>query len=281
MSTIGAETVRVYDSAQPRPPVVTEFRNLWTYRGLLRLLVVRDITVRYKRSLLGVWWTLLNPLLTTGVLWLVFGQLLRFATPSEEPYIIYVLSGLLVITFFQQAVIQVGNSIVGSAAVLSKVYVPAEVFSLAAASAAAVNFALSLVPLLAIQLATGWGIPWTVVLVPIPALALLGLAAGVGLIVASAAVHFYDVIDLTGVVVQLIAYLTPGFYPISIVPEAYRPFMQLNPLYHYLLVFRGFVYGGEFAPALSFAVMAVTSLGALALGVWVFSRSWRNAAALL
>jgi ABC-type polysaccharide/polyol phosphate export permease len=155
------------------------------------------------------------------------------------------------------------------------------VFSLAAASAAAVNFGLSLVPLLAIQLATGWGIPWTVVLVPIPALALLGLAAGVGLIVASAAVHFYDVIDLTGVVVQLIAYLTPGFYPISIVPEAYRPFMQLNPLYHYLLVFRGFVYGGEFAPALSFAVMAVTSLGALALGVWVFSRSWRNAAALL
>lgn len=281
MASTGIEPPRVYDSAQARPPVLTEFRNLWTYRGLLRLLVVRDITVRYKRSLLGVWWTLLNPLLTAGVLWLVFSQLLRFELPGDEPYIVYVLSGLLVITFFQQGVVQVGNSIVGSASVLSKVYVPAEVFSLAAASAAAVNFLLSLVPLLVIQLVVGQGIPWTVLLVPIPALALLGLAAGVGLIVASAAVHFYDVIDLTGVVVQLIAYLTPGFYPIGIVPESYRPLLMLNPLYHYLLVFRGFVYGGEFAPLLSFAVMGVTSLAALALGVWVFSRSWRNAAALL
>lgn len=280
MVRTGSEASRIYDSAQARPPIITEFRNLWDYRGLLRLLVVRDITVRYKRSFLGLWWTLLNPLLTSAVLWLVFSQFFRFGSTNGEPYIIYVLSGTLVVTFFQQGVISVGNSIVGSASVLSKVYVPAEVFSLAAASAAAVNFMLSLIPLLLIQLALGVGIPWTVLLVPVPALLLLCLAAGVGLIVASAAVHFYDAIDLTAVLVQLIAFLTPSFYPIEFV-EDFRWVIELNPLYHYLAVFRGLIYGGFFAGPISWMVMGVSSTVMLALGVWTFSRSWRTAAALL
>ena len=85
--------------------------------------------------------------------------------------------------------------------------------------AALVNFVISLVPLLAIQLIVGVGIPWTVLLVPIPAFFLLMLVAGLGLLIASAAVYFYDVLDLTAVLTQLVGYLTPTFYPISIVPE--------------------------------------------------------------
>jgi ABC-type polysaccharide/polyol phosphate export permease len=274
-------TSYVYDSDQTRRPVVTELTNLWSYRGLLKLLVTRDITVRYKRSTLGVWWTLLNPLLTMSVLWIVFSQFFRFEIPGDVPYVVYLLSGILLITFFSQGVIATGSSIVNSASILSKVYVPAEVFAVAAAVAALVNFSISLVPLLVIQIVTGVGIPWTALLVPIPAFFMLMLVAGLGLLVASAAVFFYDVLDLTAVVIQLMAYLTPTFYPISIVPDQFVPFIQANPLYSYLVVFRGFMYEGVFAPGWNFAMMILSAVVVLLLGVWVFTKSWKNLVVVL
>lgn len=270
----------IYDSDQLRRPIATELKNLWEYRGLLKLLVARDLTVRYKRSTLGVWWTLLNPLLTTTVLWIVFSNFFRFQTEGE-PYIVYLLSGILLVTFFSQGVIATGSSIVNSASVLSKVYVPAEVFSVAASVAALANFGISLVPLIVIQLVTGVGIPVTILLVPIPAICLLLLVAGLGLLVASAAVYFYDVLDLTAVLTQLIGFLTPTFYPLSIIPDRFLGFIFANPLYSYLEVFRGFMYLGEFAPAWNFVVMVSTSLGVLLLGVWVFTKSWKNLVVVL
>jgi ABC-type polysaccharide/polyol phosphate export permease len=273
-------TTYVYDSDQPRRPIATELTNLWAYRGLLKLLVTRDLTVRYKRSTLGVWWTLLNPLLTMTVLWIVFSQFFRFDMPGV-PYIAYLLSGILLITFFAQGVIATGSSIVNSASVLSKVYVPAEVFAVAAAVAALVNFLISMIPLLAIQLITGVGVPWTALLVPIPAFFMLLLVAGLGLLVASAAVFFYDVLDLTAVLTQLVGYLTPTFYPISIVPERFLPLIYANPLYSYLTIFRGFIYEGVFAPTWTFAVMIGTSMVVLLIGVYVFTRSWKNLVVVL
>ena len=147
--------------------------------------------------------------------------------------------------------------------------------------AALVNFAISLVPLLAIQLIVGVGIPWTVLLVPIPAFFLLMLVAGLGLLIASAAVYFYDVLDLTAVLTQLVGYLTPTFYPISIVPERFLPFIYANPLYSYLAIFRGFMYEGVFAPTWTFVMMIGSAVIVLLLGVWVFTRSWKNLVVVL
>jgi ABC-type polysaccharide/polyol phosphate export permease len=270
----------IYDSDQQRTPLVTEFRNLWDFRGLLRLLVARDLTMRYKRSALGVWWTLLNPLLTMSVLWIVFSQFFRFQIP-DVPFAVYLLSGVLLVTFFGQGVNATGAAMVNNAAVLSKVYVPAEVFAFSSGAAAAANLTVSLVPLLIIQIVTGVGVPWTVFLVPIPAIFLLGFTVGVGLLVAAAAVYFYDVLDLTGVFIQLASYLVPTFYPIAIVPEHFRWLIHINPLYSYLRVFRGFVYEGAFAPGWNFAVMIISGIVVLVAGVWVFSRSWKNLVVLL
>lgn len=270
-------TTTHYDSAQARRPVLTEFQHFWTYRGLIRLLVNRDLTVRYKRSLLGVWWTLLNPLLTAGIMYLIFGQLFgsRFGT-TEEPYVVYLLSGVMFMTFFSQGVMATGAAITGASGILSKVYVPAEVFSISTALAAGVNFVISLIPLVAAQLIAGTGIPWTIVLTPIPALAMLAFVAGLGLLIASAAVFFYDVLDLTRVGVQLITYLTPMFWPVSIIPEQYQYLLRFNPLFSYLDIFRGFMYRGEFAEWWAFVIMLGSALLMLVLGVWVFARSWRQ-----
>ncbi|HEX2028777.1 MAG TPA: ABC transporter permease [Nitriliruptorales bacterium] len=269
-----------YDSEQSRRPLVSEAIHFWEYRELIKLLVVRDLTVRYKRSVLGMWWTLLNPLLTTAIMWLIFSQLFRFPIPGV-PYVVYLLSGVLLVTYFAQGVAATGAAIVNSSSVLSKVYVPPEVFSLAAATAATVNLFVGMIPLLVVIVVTGVGVPWTVVLTPIPALAMLALITGIGLLVASLAVFFYDVLDLTNVFIQLIAYLTPSFYPLDIVPDQYKIFIKLNPLYHYLLVFRYFVHGGEVPAWFSYVVMGGTSLTVLAAGVWLFSRSWQRLVVLL
>ena len=272
--------MRVYDSDQLRKPLVSEFRNLWQFRGLLRLLVTRDLTLRYKRSALGVWWTLLNPLLTMSVLWIVFSQVFRFEIPGV-PFAVYLLSGILIITLFAQGVNSTGAAMVNNAGVLSKVYVPAEVFAFSSGVAAAANFAISLLPLFAIQLVTGVGVPWTALLIPLPLIMLLAFTIGVGLLVAAAAVYFYDVLDLTNVFLQLVSYLVPTFYPISMIPERFLPIIQINPLYSYLKVFRGFAYEGVFAPGWNFVVMIVSGVAMLVLGVWVFSRSWKNLVVLL
>jgi ABC-2 type transport system permease protein len=279
--TAAATGTPVYDSARRRRPLVSELENLRLHRGLLRLLVVRDLTVRYKRSALGIWWTMLNPLLTTAVMFAVFSQVFRFQLPEGEPFIVYLLSGVILVGFFSQGVIAAGSSIVNSAGILTKVYVPPEVFALAAASAAGVNFLINLLPLLVIQLLLGVGIPWTILLVPVPAVLLLGLVTGIGLLVAAAAVYFYDVIDLTAVVLGLVGYLTPTFYPITIVPDQLRPLVEANPLYSYLLAFRNLVYLGRVPPWYVWAMMAATAVLALIVGLGAFSRSWRRLVVLL
>lgn len=276
-STAGA----FYDSDEQRRPFVTEARNLFAYRGLLRLLVTRDLTLRYKRSLLGVWWTLLNPLLTTAVMYVVFSNVFRFRIPGGVPFVVYLLSGVLVVTFFSQGVNNVGVSLVSSASILTKVYVPPEVFAVAAAIAAAVNFGISLGPLLAVQLATGVGIAWTAPLVVIPVVALLFLVTGAGLLVATSAIRFPDTLDLVAILIVLLGYLTPSFYPLNIVPARFRFVVEANPLYSYLVVFRDLVYGSSDAAAWNWVVMLGSSLAMLAVGTYVFSRQWRTTVALL
>jgi len=267
----------VYDSAQLRRPLLTELQNLWRYRGLIGLLVGRELTVRYKRSALGVWWTLLNPLITTAIMWLVFGQIFggRFGDTGDEPYVLYLLAGVLFMTFFSQALLATGAAITGSASILTKVYVPAEVFSFATSIAGGVNFLISLIPLFVVQLITVQAIPWTILLVPIPVLAMLALVTGLGMLIAAGAVFFYDVLELSRVAVTLLMYLTPVFYPIEIYGR-FLPIAQLNPLFSYLEVFRSLMYRGTMPPLWQWGMVLGSALAALALGVWFFSHSWRR-----
>jgi ABC-type polysaccharide/polyol phosphate export permease len=270
----------VYDSAQRPFPLVREVGNAWRYRRLLGVLVVRDVTVRYKRSALGVWWTLLNPLLTTAVMWVVFSQVFRFAT-GATPYLVYLLSGLVVVTFFSTAVLGVAGSLLRGSAILSKLYVPPELFAVAAAAVAVFDLAISLIPLLIVQAAYGVGIPWTLLLLPIPVLCLAAFAAGIGLALAPAAVRFGDVVQLTTVGLYLIGLLTPSFYPISAVARQFHHLLELNPLYHHLLVFRSLAYGGTLGPWWAWVVMIGASALSVAGGGALFSRGWPRAVVAL
>jgi homopolymeric O-antigen transport system permease protein len=279
---VGSGAASVYDSDRRSPLLLTELANFWSYRALIRLLVLRDVLARYKRSMLGIWWTLLNPLLTMTVMWLIFSHLFRFTTAAGGvPYVVYLLSGLIFVIFFQQGVETVASSVVVNADILRKVYVPAEVFCLSGALAAAVNLLLSMIPLLILQLALGVGIPWTLVLVPLPILALLFLVVGLGLIVAAIAVRFHDMLDFNRVILTMVYYLTPVFYPISIVPPTIRRLLELNPVYHDLNLFRSLVYIGSLSSWQTWVAAFGSGLIALAAGLWIFGKSWRTAAALI
>ena len=256
-------------------------RDLYRYRALVRLLVGRDLTVRYKRSLLGVTWTVLNPLLTTVVMWIVFQHIFRFSIPGNIPYLIYLLSGVLAVTYFQQGISMTAASMATSAGMLTKVYVPPVVFAFSAACAGAVNFMFGLVPLLILQVALRVGIAWTIILVPLPLIFLLAMIAGIGLFLATLAVQFNDVLDLTNVLLILIGYLTPTFYPITSIPESYRRLFLLNPMFAYVDVFRHLEYGGTAPPWTSCAIVVATGLVGLTGGLAVFVRRWPTLAVLI
>lgn len=238
------------------------------------MLVTRDLTIRYKRSILGVWWTLLNPMVSVLVFWVVFSNIFR-QSEGGVPFIVYMTPGVLLAAFFSQGVVASGSAIVGGRSILAQLYVPPEVFALASGVAAAVNFLISLIPIILIQIISGVGIPWTFALAPISAFAMLMFVTGAGLIVASLAVLFYDVFDLVGVLTMVVTFLSATFYPLSIVPERLRFFIELNPIYHHLTVFRSITYGGDVA-LVNLLVTAISAMLMLSVGVYTFARSWKN-----
>ena len=263
----------VYDSDTARTTWSSPYVNLWRWRGLLRLMAVRDLVGRYRRSVLGVLWTVLNPLLTTGVLFLVFSEFFRFQIPGV-PFIVYLLSGVLVVTFVQQGILGVGHSLLNHAPLLTRVYVPPEVVAAAHAASIGVNLCVTLVPLLLFQVVLGVGVPWTVVVLPVLVALMFAFVLGLGLLLAVLAIRFRDVLDLAGVSLVLLAYATPTFYPVDIVPETYRTILALNPAFWYLDVFRHLVYGGDLGTVRAWIICAVCAAVSLVLGTRLFSALW-------
>lgn len=264
----------VYDSSTAVTTWATPYLNLWRWRGLLRLLAVRDLVGRYRRSTLGVLWTLLNPLLTTLVMWVVFSGLFRFQIPGHVPFIVYLLSGITVVTFIQQGILGVGHSVLNHAPLLTRVYVPPEVMAAAHAASIGVNMGVSMLPLLVLQLALGVGIPWTVLLVPLLVGVMFAFVLGVGLVLAVLSIRYRDVLDLAGVSLVLLGYATPTFYPVQIVPAHYRSVLALNPAYWYLDLFRHLVYAGDLGTPTAWAVAVGFGAVSMLVGTRLFSGMW-------
>jgi len=271
----------VYDSDAYARGVIARLRIVASKRAVVWVLVRRDLSVRYKRSILGVWWTILNPLLTALILWLVFSQLFDRSQVGEVPYIVYMLSGVLFMQLFGQGLNSSATAIQGARPILIKVPVPPEVFIFASGFATAVNFLASAIPLTAIILVTGVGLKATSALAIIPVILMMLLAMGLGMIVSIGAVQFHDLIDFVRVVTTLVIWTVPTFYPISIVPDAYLPFFKANPLFAYIDSFRQLLYVGTIPQLSHWLTMFGFSILAIYLGLRVFTKAWRSLAVLL
>ena len=226
---------RVYDSASLRVPFIHELSELARYRFLLWNLVLRDLKVRYKRSVLGLLWAMVNPLLTMAVLLVVFTRLFRF---DVEHYPIYILSGLLLWTLLARGTTVAMRSVIDNAGVRNKIYVPASVFVAAAIGSAFVNLLFALVPLLALAILTGVPPSLAWFYLPVPIFQTTLLAFGVGVLIAALSVFFADMLDIYDVLLQAFFYLTPIIYPVSILPEQLVKLERFNLVFSFIDDFR-------------------------------------------
>jgi ABC-type polysaccharide/polyol phosphate export permease len=258
----------VYDSARRRSPFVEELQELWRFRELVVRWASRNIKLRYKRSVLGILWTLIEPLMLMTILTVVFSTLFRF---QLERYPIYLLSGLLLFDFFSRSTLQIIEETVASQGLASRVYVPRTVFAVATILTYLTNWAIALVPLLAIMLILGQ--PLSPALVTLPAgMVLTSLfALGVGLLVATLGASFHDFKLTYQVLLTAWLYATPIIYPLEIVPEKYLSFFKLNPLLYLCTTVRDPAFLSKPAPADVWLVAALISIGTAVLGWWVFT----------
>src|SRR5262245_5260245 len=258
----------VYDSAERPPPGMEELVELWRYRDLVVQLVRRDIVARYKRSLLGVAWTMLNPLATTLVLAVVFSQVFG----ARPAYAAYLLCGLLAWNFFAQSTLSAMRQLVWGAGLLHKIYIPRTLFAVTAVLTGLVNLVLALVPLVLVVVLSGLR-PWPAALfVPVALLLLAAFALGIGLLLSTLAVHFADVGELYELLLPMLLYLTPIIYPEDILPQWARAWLvDINPLYRLIVLFRGPLYDGVWPEPMAVLTGTLWALGALALGWFVFA----------
>jgi lipopolysaccharide transport system permease protein len=277
------EPVSADDSSYPAQPLVTieprkslswtDLRDVWVYRELLYFLVWRDLKVRYKQTTVGVAWVVLQPILTTLVFSVFLGMLAR--VPSDGvPYSIFVFAGLLPWTFLSGALNSSGNSLVGSAHLITKVYFPRILIPIAAVGARLVDFLISFV-VLAGMLAFYRIAPSVNLLMLLPLILLVtALTLAVGLLASASNVRYRDVGVLLPVLVQLWMFASPVVYPLTLVPPRFRTLFSLNPLVGIITGFRSAVLGLPFEWA-SIAVSAAITIVLLVIAVIMFRRTER------
>lgn len=229
----------------------TEFRhNMF----VLESLVTKDFKLKYRRSVLGILWSVLNPLLMMCVLAAVFSYMFRF---SIENFPLYLILGQILFDFMNRSTSQAMSSIIEAQSLIKKVRIENMVFPLEKTMFELVNFAISLVAVACVMvyfhvvpsIHALWGVPLITLLVFI-------FSAGLGLLISALSVFFRDVMHLWGVVLTAWTYATPLFYPVDLLSGTMRMLMEWNPMYHYVTMFRDFMMWNT-----------VPGLGELALGV--------------
>lgn len=241
----------------------------YRYRELIWALALKELKIRYKRSVLGFLWALLNPALLMIVLSLVFSTVMRM---QLEHYAIFLLSVLLPWTFFSQSLSYAVESIVGNGDLIKKVAVPKLVFPIAAVISNLINLLLSLIPLAVIVLFVGHPFHVTWLYLPVPLLALLLFTLGATFFFAAANVFYRDVSHILQIILQAWFYVTPIIYTLDIFPAQYRWMFQLNPLVYVLNGFRLAVYWGQLPRAQSLLASFACGLIALTVGFAFFRR---------
>ena len=222
-----------------------DLKELWAYRELFWVLTARDVKVRYKQTVLGAGWAIIQPVMTMVVFSIIFGGFAKM--PSDGfPYPVFVYAGLLPWTFFANALTRSGSSVVGSAHLVSKVYFPRLIIPLSSVGAGIVDLAISTAVLLLIMLY--FGVAWSLNLLAAPLLLVLVvfMALGVGTFISALNVAYRDFGFLTPFLVQLWMFATPVIYPASLVPDKWHWLLYLNPMAGIIEGFRSAFLGKPF-----------------------------------
>ena len=265
---IEISTMEIYDSSRRPHPLIEEIQSLIKYQDLVSPSISRAIKTRYKRSTLGVLWTMLTPLLTMLLLTIVFSQIFRFRI---EYYPIYVLSGIVIWNFFSQATSGAMGEMLWSGELISRIYVPKSLFAVTSTGTGLINLLLSMIPLFLIALILSLPIKPSVLVLPLSILIITVFALGIGLLLSTIAVFFADMLPVYEVLLMIWFYATPIIYPIDILPSQLLWFIKLNPMFYMIELFRQPLLNGVIPEQSYWLIAAGSALIALITGSLVFT----------
>ena len=245
----------------------TYIQNFKKFRSLLNELIMRDIKTKYRKSILGVFWTILNPLFMMIVLSVVFSNLFKF---DIEYFPVYLLSGQLIFNFFNDATTSAMGAIVANGPLIKKVYVPKYMFVLSRICSSFINLLASFTAMIFVMLAMRVELHYTVLLAPIPLFFIVFFSLGVGLFLSAITVKFRDIMHLYSVFVTALMYMTPVIYPMSILPEWLKKIVLMNPLTNILMMFRGLMLNNTLPSVSSMLIAIIEVIVVMILGLYVF-----------
>lgn len=230
MTDGGAAEQRQHVVLRPRPPLSwQDIVDVWAFRGLLRRLALRDITLRYRQTALGIVWVGFQPLLGAVIFAVIFGRVAKLPS-GGVPYFLFAFVGMMGWTLFSATLTKINGSLVGNAALISRVYFPRLVLPLSTLASSLIDFGITLLLLVVLMIGYSTSVGAAVVLVLPAAVLLLCLALGAGLIAASLTVRFRDVAYVLPILIQFLLYASPVAYGLDAVPESLRPYFIANPV---------------------------------------------------
>lgn len=251
--------------------MIERIKGLYRYKDLIKQLVTKDVKLKYRRSFLGYLWSVLNPLLLMLVMVIVFSQMFRFDIPN---YPVYLIIGQTLFNFMSESTGQAIYSILGNGPLLKKVYVPKYVFTLSKITSNLVNLIFSLGAMLLVCIFSGIHFSFYVLLIPFVLIELYVFCLGLGMFLAQAAVFFRDIQYIYNVFITVWMYLTPVFYPISILPDNVRNIVvHGNPMFFYIDQFRCIVLNQQLPSMYSIVGGCVAAIIMLVIGIGSFLKS--------
>lgn len=251
--------------------MIKQILNIYDKYGfLLSQLVERDFKTKYRRSVLGVLWSLLNPLMIMVVQYMVFSTLFRFDIPN---YAVYLLSGIVMFNYMSEATSQSMTCIIQNASLINKVYIPKYIYPFSRVISCGVNFLFSMLALYIVIIATGMRITLPHIAILYGIVCLFIFICGVSFLLASIMVFFRDTQFLYSIVLTIWTYLTPIFYPESILPPAMLTVLKFNPMYHFIRFIRFIILEGGIPDPKAWAYCAIFAIISLIVGITVFKRT--------
>lgn len=262
-----------------RGGVPVNLRDLWQYRDLLYILTMRDIKVRYKQTLLGALWAIIQPLFTMLIFTIFFGKLAGM--PSDGiPYPLFAYAGLLPWTFFSNAVTSSGNSLVGNSNLITKVYFPRMIIPAASVGSGLLDFLIAFALLVVLMIYYGATLSINILMLPVLVVLTSLLAIGIGMWMSALNVKYRDIRYALPFLIQLGMFATPIIYPSSLVPERWRWLLFLNPLSGQIEAYRSAFFGKPF-DWLALGISTVLTVAILFYAALTFKRMEKSFADII
>ncbi|MBE0425207.1 MAG: ABC transporter permease [Nitrospirae bacterium] len=241
-----------------------------SYKELLRNLVLRDIKKRYKRSALGFLWVMLDPLLMMLIFYIIFAGIFK---RTIDNYTAYVMAGIIMWQLFSQGTKVASTAFIHNRDLINKLYLPKSIFPISNVASSLAHFIFALIPLFIIMIFSGTAISHNIVLLPFIVMLIFLFSIGISLTVSTLTVFFHDVIYIYEVLLMGWMYFSAIFYPVSILPEKLQFLMSLNPVYHYITLFRACLYDNTLPLTEHFVFGAVFALLSFSIGWVIYNKN--------